>query len=80
MGDVGSCELIGRDERDLLIAEAYGWYSLSAGQGSSRAKYHLGDFYDRGIVVTKDAARARQLMTEAAADGDSDAIRWLSTH
>ena len=58
---------------------AYGWYTQAAHSGSVRGFYHLGHLYAEGLGVQQDPGRARELMQQAAAHGDSDAAAWLAS-
>jgi len=46
--------------------------------GDSDAQYTLGLFYAEGVGVTKDVVRAAELIAEAAAQGNEDAVKYLS--
>ncbi len=49
------------------------FFEQGAAQGDARAMNNLGAFYERGIVVTKDATQALRFYRHAAALGDKNA-------
>lgn len=61
--------------------EAFGWYSLAAGQGYPAAQCALAGYYSTGCGdIIPDMDRAVDLYSKAADGGDSDAMRELARH
>src|SRR6202044_172331 len=58
--------------------EAVRWLELAANQGLAPAQFRLGGFYEKGIVVRKDLAAARDLYAAAAAKGNGKAMHNLA--
>jgi len=58
--------------------QAVRWLELSAKQGLAPAQFRLGGFYEKGIVVKKDLAVARDFYAAAAAKGNAKAMHNLA--
>jgi len=43
-----------KELKKIFFFVAYKWYLLSANQGNEDAQYHIGRFYENGIVVNQD--------------------------
>ncbi len=61
--------------QDFIVAAK--WYEAAADRGSVAAEVSLGRFYFQGRGVERDPAKARVMMSKAAAQGNSSAIDWL---
>ena len=58
--------------------QALRWLELAAKQGLPPAQFKLGGFYEKGIVVKKDLAVARDFYAAAAAKGNGKAMHNLA--
>ncbi|HEX3938234.1 MAG TPA: hypothetical protein VHX43_12085 [Xanthobacteraceae bacterium] len=58
--------------------QAVRWFELAANQGLAPAQFRLGGFYEKGIVVKKDLAVARDFYAAAAAKGNGKAMHNLA--
>ena len=52
------------------LAEAFRWLSAASERGASRAMWHLGTMYERGMHVQADPLAARSLYEAAASRGE----------
>ena len=59
------------------LAAALNWYQKAADQEEPMALYNLGSLYLRGKGVTKNELRAKNLFTQAASKGNSQAKQML---
>jgi TPR repeat protein len=58
------------------LAEAYTWYKKAADQGIADAYFALGQIYQRGVVVPKDAIQAYAAFDVAATLGHAVSGDW----
>lgn len=58
------------------LAEAYKWYKKAADQGIADAYFALGQIYQRGVVVPKDAIQAYVSFDVAATLGHAVSGDW----
>jgi|SRR5882724_11217810 len=59
------------------LERARRFYESAARRGVAHAFHNLGVLYLHGIGVTRDEKKARQLLQQAAADGDQEAVDLL---
>ena len=57
---------------------AAGWMQAAADAGSAFAQYRLGALYEKGVGVTRDLGRARELYKKAADAGNARAMHNLA--
>ena len=62
----------GVDQND---AYALSWYARAARSGSSKAKYRLGEIYEKGSSVTKDPEKAFKYIEDASTYSDRAMIK-----
>jgi len=60
------------------LPEAFRWLTAASDKGASRAMFHLGVMYYRGLHVSSDPDRARRLFERAAEAGEFLAAVWLA--